>query len=42
METKDYSGYSIFEGISGDNLKTITDSRIFVTLLFTDFVDFEL
>ena len=25
METKDYSGYSIFEGISGDNLKTITD-----------------
>ena len=42
LETKDYSGYSIFEGISGDNLKTITDSRIFVTLLFTDFVDFEL
>ena len=25
LETKDYSGYSIFEGISGDNLKTITD-----------------
>lgn len=25
METKDYSGYRIFEGISGDNLKTITD-----------------
>lgn len=25
METRDYSGYSIFEGISGDNLKTITD-----------------
>ena len=25
LETKDYGGYSIFEGISGDNLKTITD-----------------
>ena len=25
METRDYSGYRIFEGISGVNLKTITD-----------------